>query len=154
MKSVTGQDLYSVEYKENLMQSYSKFYRGLKDYKHDEYLDLIWLPDPKDVFKYDKKNPMHPLLFTKLVQQTEVDKDEAEMEHYRNLHKYDKKITDNELKYWEAHYKIRDLERKQVWDKTEELKNEINENKNLLEIYSNKDETPTEKRNYEDTTVI
>ena len=55
IKSITGNALFSVEYKENIMKAYSEFYRNLKDYKKDEYLDMIWLPDPKDVFKYDKK---------------------------------------------------------------------------------------------------
>ena len=144
IKSITGQALYSNEYKENLIESYSNFYKGLKDYKQDEYLGMLWLPDPKDVFKYDKKNPMHPLQFTELVQKAERDKDEAEMDYYRNLHKYDKKIDDDELKYWEIYYNIRELERKKVWDKSLELQNELIKNKNLLEIYSKKDATSKE----------
>lgn len=151
LKTITGNALYSQEYKEDLMREYGKFYSGLKEYKRDEYLDMIWLPDPKDIFKYDRKNPMHVLDFTRRVQACEIEKDEAELEHFRSLHKYDKKLTDKQLRYWEVYYHIRDLERKQVFDKSRALKDALVEQKNMLEMY--KDEAPVEGRDTTDPAV-
>ena len=74
------------------MESYSNVYEGIKDYKHDEYLDMLWLPSPKDIFEFNKRYSMHPLEFAKMVPEVEADKDVAELNHFRNLHKYDESI--------------------------------------------------------------
>ena len=50
IQSITGDALYCVEYTENIMKAYGEFYKGLKEYKKDEYLDMLWLPDPKDIY--------------------------------------------------------------------------------------------------------
>ena len=98
---------------------------------------------------------MHPLLFAQLAQETEKEKDNAELEHFRSLHKYDNRLTDDEMEYWETYYLVRELERNQTWDKSLKLKNELIENKNLLELYNKKeDETPIERINNEDSTTI
>jgi len=152
LKTITGNALYSQEYKEDVIREYSKFYSGLKEYKRDEYLDMIWLPDPKDIFKYDRKNPMHVLDFTRRVQACEIEKDAAELEHFRALHEHDKKLTDKQMRYWEVYYAIRDLERKQVFDKSRALKVSLLEQKNLLEIYKD-DEAPVERRDTTDPAV-
>lgn len=152
LKTITGNALYSQAYKEELMEQYAAFYNGLKDYKRDEYLEMLWMPDPKDVFKFDRKNPMHPLDFARKVQHVEIQKDEAELEHCRNLHKYDKKLTDKQMNYWEAYYKMRDIERRQVFDKSQALKDELTEQKNLLELYK-EDEAQVEEGNSEGAAV-
>lgn len=156
IKSITGQDLYSNEYKNNLLESYGKFYREINDkYLDDEYLQMAWLPNISDVMKFDKKNPCHPLDFTKKVQFAEKEKDDSELERIRNLHKYDKKISDDELKLSEAYYRIRELERNLVWDKSDKIKKELLEQKNILDIYNKKtNETSEQEINSNTTTTI
>ena len=143
-KSVTGNQIFSQEYKEKLMEDYGKFYASIHErYVKDEYFDMMWLPDPKDIFKFDRKNNTHPIQFINQTHKLEIEKDKCELEHYRSLHKYDKAISDEQLNCMELHYRIRDLERQQVFNKSKELKREIEENKNLLKRY--KENETTEK---------
>lgn len=154
IKSITGNNLYSTEYKDNLLEAYSKFYSGLHDrYKHDEYLDLLFIPDMSDIIKYDKLNPQHPLEFCKNVHKVEKEKDDAELQHFENLFLYDKKINEKEINYWRTYYRIREIERQMIWNKSKELKIELEEEKKNLELYNN-NETGKQNENTEEATVI
>ena len=146
-KTITGNNLYSQEYKEKVMEDYRQFYSNLKNYKDDEYKELLWLPDPKNIYKFDRKSNTNPIQFINQVHSVEIEKDKAELEHFRNLHKYDKKINDNQLKYWEAYYHLRDLERKQIFDKSQKIKDEIIQNKNLLELYKDNEQNEATEQN-------
>lgn len=152
-KSLTGDDIFSQEYKEKILKDYSKFYSLLREYKDDEYKDLIWFPDMKDIYKFDRKSNTNPIKFILHTQSLEEEDDREKLEHYRKLYKYDKKLNDNQMNYWELFYKIREQERKQVFDKSKELKTSIIENKNLLTLYKD-NEIAEQNRLTKNTTTI
>ena len=73
------------------MKAYDDFYKNLnQNYIRDEWFDMLYLPNPKDIWKYDTQNPQHILLFCEQVHKVERIRDNAELEHKRLLFEIDK----------------------------------------------------------------
>ena len=74
IKSISGNHIYSAEFKEKTMEAYNNFYKILnQNYIRDEWFDMMWLPNPVDIWKFDTKNPQHILSFQiKFIKQNEL----------------------------------------------------------------------------------
>ena len=104
IQSISGNDIYSAEFKEKTMEAYNNFYKNLnQNYIRDEWYDMLWLPNPRDIWKFDTKNPQHILSFINQIHKAERTKDESELEHYRLLYEIDKKLTDKEYEYYKLY---------------------------------------------------
>ena len=148
IQSISGNDIYSAEFKEKTMEAYNNFYKNLnQNYIRDEWFDMMWLPNPVDIWKFDTKNPQHILSFINQIHKAERTKDESELEHYRLLYEIDKKLTDKEYEYYKLHYLIKEQERQKVYDKSTKLKDELIKNKNLIKEYTTNEIT-------DETTII
>ena len=148
IKSISGNHIYSAEFKDQTMKAYNDFYKNLnQNYIRDEWLDMLFLPNPTDIWKYDHDpgQPQHILEFCKQVHKVERTRDQSELEHKRLLFEMDKKITEKEYEYWKLYYLIREQERKVIWDKSKELKEELKLNKNLIKEYIEDDEIAKQK---------
>ena len=58
IQSISGNHIYSAEFKEKTMEAYNNFYKNLnQNYIRDEFYDMMWLPNPRDIWKFDTKIP-------------------------------------------------------------------------------------------------
>ena len=113
---------------------YQDFRKGIEHLRGCDDWDLLFIPKLEDFLKYDVKNHCHPMHHEIVGQRVSREVDEEDMAYIQA--RYDNGIISEEeynLKMQE--YKVKEMKRKLVFDKSQAFREEFQREEYLLKEY-------------------
>ena len=119
---------------ESTAKLYQDFRKGIEHLRGCDDWDLLFIPSVEDFLKYDVKNHCHPMHHEIVGQKVSIESDEEDKAYLKA--RYDNGVIPKQeynLKMQE--YKVKEMKRKLVFDKSVSFRDEFQQEVYLLEEY-------------------
>lgn len=110
---------------------YTDFRRGIEHLRSDPDFDLLFIPRAEDFFKYDVTNNCHPIHHEIVGQRVSAESDEEDKAYTQA--RYNNGIIDEEeYRLRMQEFKVKEMERQLVFDKSVAFRDEYELQQNIL----------------------
>ena len=117
---------------------YTDFRRGIEHLRGCDDFDLLFIPKAEDFFKFDVKNNCHPIHHEIVGQRVSAESDEEDKVYTQA--RYNNGIIDEEeYRLRMQEFRVKEMKRQLVFDKSVAFRDEFEWEQNILEEYRNQD---------------
>jgi len=113
---------------------YQDFRRGIEHLRGCDDFDLLFIPKAEDFFKFDVKNNCHPIHHEVVGQRVSAESDEEDKAYIQA--RFNNGIIDeDEYRLRMQEFKVKEMKRRLVFDKSVAFRDEYELQQNILEEY-------------------
>lgn len=113
---------------------YTDFRRGIEHLRGCDDFDLLFIPRAEDFFKFDVKNNCHPIHHELVGQRVSAESDEEDKAYIQA--RFNNGIIDeDEYRLRMQEFKVKEMKRQLVFDKSVAFRDEYELQQNILEEY-------------------